>query len=68
LRERFDWHACANRGTPNGLTEDERRIAKRNRGFFVTADSLSANNILLDAGKPSVSATPGLRRGDPHQV
>ncbi|MDP2262033.1 MAG: ribonucleotide-diphosphate reductase subunit beta, partial [Hydrogenophaga sp.] len=25
---------------PNGLTEDERRIVKRNLGFFVTADSL----------------------------
>ena len=32
---------------PNGLTDDERRIVKRNLGFFVTADSLAANNILL---------------------
>src|SRR5690606_4271421 len=32
---------------PNGLTEDERRIVKRNLGFFVTADSLAANNITL---------------------
>ena len=32
---------------PNGLTEDERRIVKRNLGFFVTADSLAANNIVL---------------------
>jgi len=32
---------------PNGLTEDERRIVKRNPGFFVTADSLAANNIVL---------------------
>ena len=32
---------------PNGLTEDERRIVKRNLGFFVTADSLAANNIAL---------------------
>ena len=32
---------------PNGLTEDERRIIKRNLGFFVTADSLAANNITL---------------------
>jgi ribonucleoside-diphosphate reductase beta chain len=31
----------------NGLTEDERRIIKRNLGFFVTADSLAANNIVL---------------------
>jgi ribonucleoside-diphosphate reductase beta chain len=27
--------------------EDERRIIKRNLGFFVTADSLAANNIVL---------------------
>ncbi|MGD9943115.1 MAG: ribonucleotide-diphosphate reductase subunit beta [Burkholderiaceae bacterium] len=33
--------------TPNGLTEDERRLVKRNLGFFVTADSLAANNIVL---------------------
>ena len=32
---------------PNGLSEDERRIVKRNLGFFVTADSLAANNIVL---------------------
>ena len=32
---------------PNGLTEDERRIVMRNLGFFVTADSLAANNIVL---------------------
>jgi len=32
---------------PDGLTEDERRIVKRNLGFFVTADSLAANNIVL---------------------
>src|SRR5262245_50732348 len=32
---------------PNGLTVDERRIVKRNLGFFVTADSLAANNIVL---------------------
>lgn len=29
------------------LTEDEMRIVKRNLGFFVTADSLAANNIVL---------------------
>ena len=33
--------------SPNGLTEDERRIIKRNLGFFTTADSLAANNIVL---------------------
>lgn len=33
--------------SPQGLTEDERRIVKRNLGFFVTADSLAANNIVL---------------------
>ena len=32
---------------PNGLTEDERRVVTRNLGFFVTADSLAANNIVL---------------------
>jgi ribonucleoside-diphosphate reductase beta chain len=32
---------------PRGLSEDERRIIKRNLGFFVTADSLAANNIVL---------------------
>lgn len=29
------------------LTEDERLIVKRNLGFFTTADSLAANNIVL---------------------
>lgn len=33
--------------SPQGLSEDERRIIKRNLGFFVTADSLAANNIVL---------------------
>jgi ribonucleoside-diphosphate reductase beta chain len=58
---------------PNGLTEDERRIVKRNLGFFVTADSLAANNIVLGtyrhitgARVPPVPAAPGLRGGDPH--
>jgi len=32
---------------PNGLTDDERRLVMRNLGFFVTADSLAANNIVL---------------------
>lgn len=32
---------------PNGLTEDERIIIKRNLGFFSTADSLVANNLVL---------------------
>ena len=32
---------------PHGLSEDERRIVKRNLGFFTTADSLAANNIVL---------------------
>lgn len=32
---------------PNGLTDDERHIIKRNLGFFTTADSLAANNIVL---------------------
>ncbi|MBS1984385.1 MAG: ribonucleotide-diphosphate reductase subunit beta [Bdellovibrionales bacterium] len=53
--------ACANHWMPqeipmnrdielwksNELTEDERRVVKRNLGFFSTADSLVANNIVL---------------------
>ncbi|MCL7462063.1 ribonucleotide-diphosphate reductase subunit beta [Pseudomonas sp. NW5] len=31
----------------DGLTEDERRIVKRSLGFFSTADSLVANNLVL---------------------
>ncbi|MDT8406727.1 MAG: ribonucleotide-diphosphate reductase subunit beta [Methylococcales bacterium] len=31
----------------DGLTEDERDIIKRNLGFFSTADSLVANNLVL---------------------
>jgi ribonucleoside-diphosphate reductase beta chain len=32
---------------PVGLSEDERTIIKRNLGFFSTADSLVANNLVL---------------------
>src|SRR5688572_25877079 len=32
---------------PNGLTEDERMIIKRSLGFFSSADSLVANNLVL---------------------
>jgi ribonucleoside-diphosphate reductase beta chain len=32
---------------PNGLSEDERTIVKRSLGFFSTADSLVANNLVL---------------------
>jgi len=32
---------------PNGLTPEERIIIKRNLGFFSTADSLVANNLVL---------------------
>ena len=32
---------------PKGLTPDERMIIKRNLGFFSTADSLVANNLVL---------------------
>jgi len=32
---------------PQGLTEDERTIIKRNLGFFASADSLVANNLVL---------------------
>lgn len=31
----------------NGLTEDERTIVMRSLGFFSTADSLVANNLVL---------------------
>ena len=31
----------------DGLTEDERKIVKRSLGFFSTADSLVANNLVL---------------------
>lgn len=54
--------ACANHWMPNeinmtadialwkskeGLTEDERMLIQRNLGFFATADSLVANNLVL---------------------
>ncbi|MGI9229410.1 MAG: ribonucleotide-diphosphate reductase subunit beta [Gammaproteobacteria bacterium] len=32
---------------PDGLSEDERTIIKRNLGFFASADSLVANNLVL---------------------
>lgn len=32
---------------PQGFTEDERTIIKRSLGFFSTADSLVANNLVL---------------------
>ncbi|MBK6740705.1 MAG: ribonucleotide-diphosphate reductase subunit beta [Haliea sp.] len=32
---------------PEGLTDDERRIVQRNLGYFSTADSLVANNLVL---------------------
>ena len=32
---------------PNGLSEEERIIIKRSLGFFATADSLVANNLVL---------------------
>jgi ribonucleoside-diphosphate reductase beta chain len=32
---------------PNGLSDDERTIIKRNLGFFSSADSLVANNLVL---------------------
>ena len=55
-------NACANHWMPNeinmtldlslwkskdGLTQDERTIIERNLGFFSTADSLVANNLVL---------------------
>ena len=32
---------------PNGLSDDERRIVMRSLGYFSTADSLVANNLIL---------------------
>ena len=32
---------------PDGLSEDERTVIKRNLGFFASADSLVANNLVL---------------------
>src|SRR3989338_4929002 len=32
---------------PDGLSDDERTIIKRNMGFFASADSLVANNLVL---------------------
>src|SRR5450759_1388137 len=40
---------------PNGLTEDERRLIKRNLGFFCTADSLAANNFVLGTYRHSTA-------------
>ncbi|HRA43319.1 MAG TPA: ribonucleotide-diphosphate reductase subunit beta, partial [Gammaproteobacteria bacterium] len=60
--DEFYIKACANHWMPNevnmspdvalwksanGLTEDERDIIERNLGFFATADSLVANNLVL---------------------
>lgn len=33
--------------SPNGLSDDERKIIKHSLGFFATADSLVANNLVL---------------------
>jgi ribonucleoside-diphosphate reductase beta chain len=33
--------------SPGGLTDDERRMVKRNLGFFAASESLVANNIVL---------------------
>jgi ribonucleoside-diphosphate reductase beta chain len=40
------WRSNEN-GAANGLTDDERRMLKRNLGFFATSESLVANNIVL---------------------
>ena len=39
---------------PKGLTEDERKIVEINLGFFSTADSLVANNLVLAVYKLSL--------------
>ena len=55
------------------LSDDERRIVKRSLGFFSTADSLVANNLVLgdlspdhEPGMPPIPAAPSVRRSDPH--
>lgn len=57
----------------DGLSEDERRIVMRNLGFFSTADSLVANNLVLAVYRlitnPSAASTscarPSKRRSTP---
>ena len=44
----------------DGLTEDERRLVKRNLGFFVTADSLAANNIVLGTYRHITAPSVGI--------
>ncbi len=44
----------------DGLTEDERRIVKRNLGFFSTADSLVGNNLGLSVYR--LITIPGCRQ------
>jgi len=41
---------------PKGLTEDERKIVEVNLGFFSTADSLVANNLVLAVYKHITNA------------
>ena len=56
-----------------GLTDDERRIVMRSLGYFSTADSLVANNLVLgiyrlvtEPRMSPVPASPGLRGSDPY--
>jgi len=58
---------------PEGLTDDERRIVQRNLGYFSTADSLVANNLVLaiyrlitNPRMPPVHPAPGLRGSHSH--
>ncbi len=59
------WHGDA-------LSDAERQLVEWNLGFFSTAESLTANNIVLavydyvTARVPSVPAPAGLRGGDSH--
>jgi len=62
---------CAVEG-PQWADRDERRLVKRNLGFFVTptrsrpTTSCSAPTATSRRRVPPVSAAPGVRRGDPH--
>ncbi len=50
----------------DGLTEDERRMLKRNLGFFAASESLVANNIVLaiDSGRLMCEPVDGVPKVD----
>ena len=58
--------------TPEGLTDDERTLVMRSLGYFSTADSLVANNLVLaiyrhiTCPEAPIPIAPSLRRSHPH--